>query len=358
MAGQGISCEVIDLRTIVPLDVEAIVESVTKTGRLLVVDEAYAMCGVGAEIAAAVMEHAFDELDAPVGRLHTDPASHPFSPVLEDAIVTSVEKIVAAARSVIAGCPPIPHRAVGSGGRRQGSGAGGGGSGGGGSGGGTSLSAAKGVEGGTSLSAAKGVEGGTSLKRSEGRGRRGPKPQARTQSPKPARGVPVNMPNMDLIITEATVVAWLKKIGDAVHKGEPLLEIETDKAVTNVESPADGVLVEILAEAARSSRWGNNRGPSRHEDQSALSGLSPRPPGDAPPGHRHWPRPRHGSERPHPRGRRAAPPPRGRDQGSGGRGQGSGIRGRRPGGRGQARRRRRGLGSQTPLSHGERGRGS
>ena len=62
-------------------------------------------------------------------------------------------------------------------------------------------------------------------------------------------GVPVNMPNMDLIITEATVVGWLKKVGDAVRKGEPLLEVETDKAVTNVESPADGILAEILADA-------------------------------------------------------------------------------------------------------------
>ncbi len=62
-------------------------------------------------------------------------------------------------------------------------------------------------------------------------------------------GVPVIMPNMDLIITEATVVAWLKKLGEPVRKGEALLEIETDKAVTNVESPADGVLVEILADA-------------------------------------------------------------------------------------------------------------
>jgi pyruvate/2-oxoglutarate dehydrogenase complex dihydrolipoamide acyltransferase (E2) component len=62
-------------------------------------------------------------------------------------------------------------------------------------------------------------------------------------------GVPVIMPNMDLIITEATVVGWSKKIGDKVAKGEPVLEIETDKAVTNIESPADGILAEILAEA-------------------------------------------------------------------------------------------------------------
>ncbi len=77
---EGISCEIVDLRTIVPLDVETVAASVAKTGRLLAVDEGFAMCGLGAELAAAMMEHAFDELDAPVGRLHTDPTAHPFSP--------------------------------------------------------------------------------------------------------------------------------------------------------------------------------------------------------------------------------------------------------------------------------------
>ena len=64
LAAQGISAKVIDLRTIVPLDTVTILASVKKTGRLLVVDEAYAMCGVGAEITAIIMEEAFDELDA------------------------------------------------------------------------------------------------------------------------------------------------------------------------------------------------------------------------------------------------------------------------------------------------------
>jgi pyruvate/2-oxoglutarate dehydrogenase complex dihydrolipoamide acyltransferase (E2) component len=76
-----------------------------------------------------------------------------------------------------------------------------------------------------------------------------PPPAAAPTQKSAVKGVPVVMPNMDLIITEATIVAWFKKVGEAVHKGEPLLEIETDKAVTQVESPADGVLVEILAEA-------------------------------------------------------------------------------------------------------------
>ena len=71
LAAAGHRCEVIDLRTIMPLDVDTIVASVRKTHRLLVVDEAWAMCGIGGEIAQAINELAFDELDAPVG-----PAAH------------------------------------------------------------------------------------------------------------------------------------------------------------------------------------------------------------------------------------------------------------------------------------------
>jgi pyruvate/2-oxoglutarate dehydrogenase complex dihydrolipoamide acyltransferase (E2) component len=71
-----------------------------------------------------------------------------------------------------------------------------------------------------------------------------PTPQAAAPA---QEGVPVVMPNMDLIITEATVVAWLKQVGETVRQGEALLEIETDKAVTEIESPANGVLIEVLA---------------------------------------------------------------------------------------------------------------
>lgn len=214
LASQGISCEVVDLRTIVPLDVDAIVGSVAKTGRLLVVDEGYAMCGVGAEIAAVVMEHAFDELDAPVGRLHIDPVPHPFSPVLEDAVLASADKIAAAARAVMDGRPLIPPR----------------------------QPRAK-----TAVSRRPAEKPSPAAPQASPR----PAPAAGSQPPAAAKhtGIPVVMPNMDLIITEATVVSWLKRVGDPVRLGEPLLEIETDKAVTNVESPASGVLVEILADA-------------------------------------------------------------------------------------------------------------
>lgn len=215
LAKQGVSCEVIDLRTIVPLDVETIVTSVKKTGRLLVVDEAYAMCGIGGEIAATIMEHAFDELDAPVGRLHLPPVSQPFSPVLEDAVVVTPEKIVAAARSVLDGRAPIQQRAIGW------------------------LPKAS-----TPVVSSNNCNSESFAPVAEAAPSPTAKPSAAIQG-----GVPVLMPNMDLIITEATVVAWFKKVGETVSKGEALLEVETDKAVTQVESPADGVLAEILAEA-------------------------------------------------------------------------------------------------------------
>lgn len=70
-------------------------------------EEAVAV-GVGAELAAAMMELSFDSLDAPVGRLHTEQVSFPFSPSLESAAAVTVEKIVAAGEALVAGCVPIP----------------------------------------------------------------------------------------------------------------------------------------------------------------------------------------------------------------------------------------------------------
>jgi pyruvate dehydrogenase E1 component beta subunit len=102
LAGEGVSCEVIDLRSVVPLDRDAIVESVKKTGRLLVVDEAYERCGVGAEIAASVMEDVFYYLDAPIMRLGTPNVPLPFSPALEFPIIPSEEKIIEKVRALMA----------------------------------------------------------------------------------------------------------------------------------------------------------------------------------------------------------------------------------------------------------------
>ena len=95
LAQKGISAEVIDPRTVAPLDREAILVSVAKTGRLAIVDEAYAACGFSAEVAALVAEEALDELDSPVRRICALPAPHAFSPSLDTYLQPSTERIVA-----------------------------------------------------------------------------------------------------------------------------------------------------------------------------------------------------------------------------------------------------------------------
>jgi 2-oxoisovalerate dehydrogenase E1 component len=102
LAKDGISVEVIDPRTLAPLDIETILESVHKTGRLLVVDETYAPCGIGAEITAQVMARGFDDLDAPVQRPNGAFTVVPYSPALERSIVPDSAAIVAALRDLLA----------------------------------------------------------------------------------------------------------------------------------------------------------------------------------------------------------------------------------------------------------------
>lgn len=97
----GISAEVIDPRTLVPLDEEAILRSVAKTRHLVVVDECHRRCGVGAEISAIVAEHAFGDLDAPIMRVVTEDVPVPFSPPLEHHISPTTEKIVTAVRRAV-----------------------------------------------------------------------------------------------------------------------------------------------------------------------------------------------------------------------------------------------------------------
>jgi 2-oxoisovalerate dehydrogenase E1 component len=101
LAAEGVSAEVIDPRTLAPLDMDTILASVHKTGRLLVVDEDFAPCGVGAEIATQVMERAFDDLDAPVRRVNGLFAPAPYSPPLYEPMVPSVKGIVQAARDLL-----------------------------------------------------------------------------------------------------------------------------------------------------------------------------------------------------------------------------------------------------------------
>ncbi len=102
LSSEGVSLEVIDPRTVAPLDVNTILESVRKTGRLLVVDETFMPCGIGAEIAACMTEHGFDELDAPIKRLNGTHVPTPYSPVLEQAVVPDQASIERSVRDLLA----------------------------------------------------------------------------------------------------------------------------------------------------------------------------------------------------------------------------------------------------------------
>ena len=223
LEAQGVGCEVIDLRTIVPLDVDTLIRSLEKTHHLLVVDEAFSMCGLGGEIAAAVMEHGFDLLDAPVGRLHTEPVAHPFSPPLEAAISLTVDRIRRAAESVLAGVAPPPRRLAGSAAASP-----------------VPAPPASGPpHPATPPASASPVSEAPEDSLQETR--------AEPQPPPLEAGIPVIMPHQDLTITKATVMRWLVETGDAVKSGQAVVEVETDKALTEIESPADGVLAQIVA---------------------------------------------------------------------------------------------------------------
>ena len=93
LAARGVSVEVVDPRTVSPLDTDTILASVAKTGRLLVVDEAFGPCGIASEIAARVVEAGFDDLDAPIRRLNGAFTPTPYSPPLEGAVVPQVDDI-------------------------------------------------------------------------------------------------------------------------------------------------------------------------------------------------------------------------------------------------------------------------
>jgi pyruvate dehydrogenase E1 component beta subunit len=98
LASDGIAAEVIDLRTIKPLDTATVLASARRTGRVVIVHEASQTCGVGAEIAALVAEHAFDDLMAPVQRITGPDAPAPASHALEQAFVPSIDRVVEACR--------------------------------------------------------------------------------------------------------------------------------------------------------------------------------------------------------------------------------------------------------------------
>lgn len=103
LEAEGISVEIIDPRTMVPLDSEAILNSVARTGRLVVVDPAHTTCGAAAEISAIVAEKAFDCLKAPIMRVTTPDTQIPFSPAIEKQLYPDAAKTIDAVRKVMAG---------------------------------------------------------------------------------------------------------------------------------------------------------------------------------------------------------------------------------------------------------------
>jgi pyruvate dehydrogenase E1 component beta subunit len=101
LAEDDIDAEVIDLRTLRPLDIETLLDSIRKTHRAVIVEEDWPYCGIGAGIADRLYRTAFDELDAPIERVFTRDAPVPYNRTMEAAMLPSIERIVAASRSVL-----------------------------------------------------------------------------------------------------------------------------------------------------------------------------------------------------------------------------------------------------------------
>ncbi|KPQ14550.1 MAG: pyruvate dehydrogenase E1 component beta subunit PdhB [Rhodobacteraceae bacterium HLUCCA09] len=102
LAGEGVSAEVIDLRSLRPLDLDAITASVARTNHAVVVNEGWRFCGYTAELAATIMDHAFDDLDAPVERVAARDMPIPYAETLEREVIPDSADIAAAARRALA----------------------------------------------------------------------------------------------------------------------------------------------------------------------------------------------------------------------------------------------------------------
>ncbi len=103
LARQGVSCEVLDLRTTSPLDADSILESVEKTGRLVVIDEANPRCSMATDIAALAAEQAFSALKGPIRQVTAPHTPVPFSDALEDLYIPSAAKIEATVLELVRG---------------------------------------------------------------------------------------------------------------------------------------------------------------------------------------------------------------------------------------------------------------
>lgn len=212
LVSHGIDCDIIDLRTIVPLDTAAIVASVQKTGHLVVVDEGYGFSSIGAEIAAVVSEHCFYTLKAPVARINKASVPQPFSPVLEAAVTITAEKIVDTVRSTLNGnhfvSVYLPVTGI--------------------------TDHAHSNETNTGWQTTPPASAAYTDSNSNG------------HTVSTGSSIEITIPNLGLTITEVAITQWHKKQGDTVKKGEIVLEFESEKSIVELESPADGRLGTIL----------------------------------------------------------------------------------------------------------------
>jgi acetoin:2,6-dichlorophenolindophenol oxidoreductase subunit beta len=103
LAREGVECDVIDLRTLSPIDIDTVIESVENTGHLICVDEANPRCSIAADVSASVAQEAFDALKAPIQMVTAPHTPVPFSPALEDLYVPSADAIAAAVRKIVGG---------------------------------------------------------------------------------------------------------------------------------------------------------------------------------------------------------------------------------------------------------------
>ncbi len=102
LAAEGIDVEILDLRTLLPLDTEAIKTTVAKTSKVLILHEDNKTGGIGAEVAALIAEEAFEELDGPIMRLAAADTHIPYAPALEEAILPNADDVVNAVRRLAA----------------------------------------------------------------------------------------------------------------------------------------------------------------------------------------------------------------------------------------------------------------
>jgi pyruvate dehydrogenase E1 component beta subunit len=101
LAKEDISAEVIDLRSVRPIDYDTVVESVKKTNRLVIIEEAWPLAAISSEITYHIQKHAFDYLDAPIHRINSLDVPLPYAPTLIEAILPNVERSVKAAKAVL-----------------------------------------------------------------------------------------------------------------------------------------------------------------------------------------------------------------------------------------------------------------